>query len=126
MLGQHNALPTVAVKNLEKAREYYGETLGLDVFIDDIEDGVVYRAGSGNILVYESEYAGTNKATYLAFEVPSDYFDTEIAILKSKGITFDTFDLKGTTWDDGVATTGDMKTVWFRDPDGNILNVMTR
>jgi catechol 2,3-dioxygenase-like lactoylglutathione lyase family enzyme len=127
MLGQHNVVPTVAVADMARARRFYGETLGLEVFMDQGDFGVVYNAGASNLLVYLSEFAGTNRATYLAFDVPSDSFDTEVAILRSKGVKFDTFDLdEYGSWDDGVATTDDVKGVWFRDPDGNILNVMTR
>ena len=127
MLGQHNVVPTVAVTDLVKAREFYEGTLGLNVFMNEGEWGIVYNAGTCNLLVYLSEFAGTNKATYFSFDVPADAFDNEVAILRSQGIKFDTFDLDDSgTWEDGVATTDNMKGVWFKDPDGNVLNVTTR
>ena len=77
-------------------------------------------------LVYPSAYAGTNKATAMSFQVPADKFDDEVAALRERDITFQTFDAEGITWDDGVASAGDVfRSVWFEDPDGNILNVET-
>jgi hypothetical protein len=59
----------------------------------------------------------------MSFSVPAAAFDAEVANLRTKGVTFQTFDAEGLAWDDGVATIGDMKAVWFEDPDGNILNL---
>jgi hypothetical protein len=51
-------------------------------------------------------------------------FDDEVRALRDKGISFITFDVEGIAWDDGVASMGEtMRSVWFADPDGNILNV---
>ena len=86
--------------------------------------GVSYKCGDGIVFVYQSEYAGTNKATALTFELPMSTFDDEIRALREKGISFLTFELEGVEWNDGVASMGDAaKAVWFTDPDGNILNV---
>jgi len=87
-------------------------------------DGVSYKSGEGTVLVYESEYAGTNKATAVTFEVSLSAFDDEIRTLRDKGVSFLTFELEGVNWNDGVASMGDaMKGVWFTDPDGNIISV---
>ena len=89
-------------------------------------EGVVYRAGNSTFLVYPSAYAGTNKATAMSFQVPADTVGVEVAALRERDITFQTFDAEGITWDDGVASAGDVfRSVWFEDPDGNILNVET-
>ncbi len=76
-------------------------------------------------MVYPSAYAGTNKATAVSFQVPGEAFDAEVAALREKGLVFQTFELEELTWDDGVASWGEMRSVWFEDPDGNILNVET-
>jgi hypothetical protein len=86
--------------------------------------GVSYTCGGGNLFVYESSYAGTNKATSVTFEVPTSEFDGEVDALRAKGIEFMTFDFEGAEWKDGVASMGsELRAVWFTDPDGNILNV---
>ena len=125
MLGDHEPMPTLAVKDLDRARTFYEGVLGFTSQREAIE-GVLYSAGSSAFLVYPSSYAGTNKATAMSFQVPPDRFDDEIAALRSKGVSFQTFDAPGLTWDDGVATMGgDFRSAWFEDPDGNILNVET-
>ncbi|MHB1289394.1 VOC family protein [Georgenia sp.] len=86
---------------------------------------MTYPSGSGSLFVYPSAYAGTNRATAAFFAVPADAFDAEVATLREKGIEFQTFELPSGSWSDGVLTDGPMRAVWFADPDGNILNVVT-
>ena len=64
-------------------------------------------------------------AQIYSFEVPGGQFDDEVAALRAHGLTFQTFELPGASWVDGVATSDGMKAVWFADPDGNILNLET-
>jgi catechol 2,3-dioxygenase-like lactoylglutathione lyase family enzyme len=126
MLGEFDAGATIAVKDLAKAREFYEGTLGLQAEASPEPGTVLYTAGSAKFLVYESQYAGTNQATYLMFSVPADRMDAELAALRDKGVEFDTFDasgMPGAEWQDGVLVGMGMKSAWFRDPDGNILNV---
>ncbi len=128
MIGDHTPVPTLAVKDLGKAREFYEGVLGLEPG-PDMPGGVAYKAGSGGLFVYESEFAGTNQATAMMMEVPEGAFDEQISDLRGKGVTFETYDMPETEWQDGVATMsmGDssFRSVWFRDPDGNILNLGT-
>ncbi|WP_127128683.1 VOC family protein [Georgenia sp. SYP-B2076] len=124
MLSTYTPVPTLAVKDLASAREFYEGVLGFTAG-DDVPDGVLYTAGASQFLVYPSSYAGTNKATAVSFQVPADAFDTEIAALREKGLEFQTFDLDGASWSDGVMSMGDERVVWFADPDGNIIAVET-
>lgn len=125
MLGDHDTIATLAVKDLQVARDFYEGVLGLSPR-GDAPEGVLYASGGGAFLVYPSSFAGTNKATAMSFQVPLGGFDAEVAALRGKGVTFQTFDAPGLTWDDGVASMGgDARGVWFEDPDGNVLNVET-
>jgi catechol 2,3-dioxygenase-like lactoylglutathione lyase family enzyme len=131
MLSSYNPVATLPTSDLSKAKAFYQDTVGLTVSREGPE-GVTYNCGSGSVFLYESSYAGTNKATALSFDVPEDQFDAEVEALRGKGVEFSTFELEGMTWSDGVATGGggdtgypEMKSVWFSDPDGNILNVST-
>lgn len=125
MLGDHDSIATLAVKDLQVARDFYEGVLGLAPS-GDVPDGVLYRAGSGSFLVYPSTFAGTNRATSMSFQVPADGFDAEVSALREAGVQFQTFDAPGIHWDDGVASfEGGFRGVWFADPDGNILNVDT-
>ena len=127
MLGDKNVIPTLAVGDMERARDFYENTLGLKQvpgFPEDADPGaIVYQAGSSAVLVYQSAYAGTNQATAAAWGVGDD-FDAIVDDLRSKGVTFERYDdLPDTTREGDVHVTGEMKSVWFKDPDGNILNV---
>lgn len=124
MLSDHSAVPVLAVTDLDRARSFYEGQLGFSESTG-AADGIVYRSGSGGFLVYPSSFAGTNQATAISFHVPEGAFDAEISALRSAGVAFQTFDVPEGTWADGVLTSGSARSVWFADPDGNILNVET-
>ena len=112
----------IPVSDVLRARKFYEETLGLKPEQDMSPEAVLYVSGSSRVLVYRSEYAGTNQATAATW-VAGEGFDDEIAALREKGVTFERYDLPGTTLDGDVHVMGDMRAVWFKDPDGNILNL---
>ena len=123
MLSSYTPVATLPTSDLTRARSFYQDTLGLTVERDGM-GGVSYTCGGGNLFIYESSYAGTNKATSVTFDVPTSEFDAEVDALRAKGIEFMTFDFEGAEWNDGVASMGSqMRAVWFVDPDGNILNL---
>lgn len=123
MLSDLTPIATLPTADLSRARDFYEGTLGLTPQGEGF-GGVPYTCGSGTVFVYESAYAGTNKATAVSFEVPLSAFDDEVGLLRDKGITFLTFEAEGLKWNEGVASMGDaMKAIWFTDPDGNILNI---
>jgi len=122
MLGDHNVAATLPVADLARAREFYEGTLGLKADMDMAPEAVLYQSGEARVLVYRSDYAGTNQGTAATW-VAADTFDDEIAALREKGVTFETYDLPGTTLEGDVHVMGDMRAVWFKDPDGNILNL---
>jgi catechol 2,3-dioxygenase-like lactoylglutathione lyase family enzyme len=124
MLGNKDAVANVAVKDLDVATEFYRNTLGLTPVHEEGKELVVFRSGTSQINVYRSDYAGTNKATAVTWAV--DNVKEEVAALKSKGVVFEHYDMPGMTRDGDVHIAGDMKVAWFKDPDGNILNVAGR
>jgi catechol 2,3-dioxygenase-like lactoylglutathione lyase family enzyme len=125
MLSSFDPVPVLAVSDLDRARAFYEGVLGF-VPLEGEPEGVAYSSGSGRFLVYPSAYAGTNKATAMGFRVPPDAFDAEIALLRSRGVTFETFEAEGLSWTDGVASAEGMgRSAWIRDPDGNFLAVET-
>lgn len=124
MLSDYTPAPTLATKDLASAREFYEGVLGCTPMAD-VAGGVMYSAGASQFLVYPSSFAGTNKATYMAFQVPAEAFDSEVDALRAKGIEFQTFEYPDVSWSNGVATIGEQRAVWFADPDGNIINLET-
>lgn len=124
MLADHTPIANIACSDLDRSRGFYEGTLGFKPIREIPQAGaIVYEGGSGTFLLYSSQFAGTNKATSMGFELSLADFDDEIARLRADGIAFDAFELPGIDWDEGVASMGEGKAVWFRDPDGNIISV---
>jgi catechol 2,3-dioxygenase-like lactoylglutathione lyase family enzyme len=121
MLGKADATPMISVTDLDRARRFYEETLGLKSK-DEWGEGVTLESGDTRINVYRSQFAGTNKATALTFSV--DDIDKEVGELREKGVFFEHYDLPGLE-QQGDLYVGDkgFKTAWFKDPDGNILSL---
>jgi len=125
MLGGKDAAAVLAVGDLQRARNFYEDTLGLEA-VQEVPDAILYRSGGSVVLVYLSEYAGTNKATAASWAVGDD-FDSIMQALRDKGVTFEHYDdLPETARDGDVHVMGDFKSVWFKDPDGNILNLVNQ
>jgi catechol 2,3-dioxygenase-like lactoylglutathione lyase family enzyme len=123
MLRDKPVAATLAVSDLDRARDFYENTLGLEVR-SEIPGAMLYSSGGAVVLVYPSEYAGTNKATAASWAV-GDEFDALVDDLRSKGVVFEHYDdLPETVREGDVHIMGsDFKSVWFKDPDGNILNL---
>jgi catechol 2,3-dioxygenase-like lactoylglutathione lyase family enzyme len=122
MLGKADATPMIAVKDLDRARKFYEETLGLETK-DEWGEGLTMESGDTTINVYRSQFAGTNKATALTFQV--DDAEEEVSELKKKGVFFEHYDLPGLqSRGDLYVGEGGFKTAWFKDPDGNILSLI--
>ena len=123
MLGDHDAGATLAVSDFEASRKFYEDTLGLTTGMA-MEEAAIYTSGGSRILVYQSEYAGTNKATAATWSVGLA-FDPVIESLRDKGVVFEHYDdLPGATREGDIHTIGEMRGVWFKDPDGNILSIV--
>ena len=120
MLKDKDATPTIAVKDIERARKFYQDVVGLTPLPADEEGVVPFKSGSSSILVYNSEFAGTNRATAATWMVDDELDDT-VKTLKSKGVTFEHYDMPGVTRHGDVHLTGKSKAAWFKDPDGNII-----
>ena len=118
MLGNRAALATVPVKDLGRAKQFYEGALGLELTKDQEPGSLSYRTGNTALFVYESQYAGTNKATAVTWIV-ADVAGT-VRALKGKGVKFEKYDLPDTTHEGDVHVSGDVKVAWFKDPDGNI------
>jgi len=123
MLGDARVDATIPTADLDRARDFYGGTLGLrptDRALRGRE--VVYDCGGGTrLLLYERQKTGTADHTLAHFIV--DDLEATVQTLRGRGVTFEEYDLPDITTVDGVATFADFKAAWFRDPDGNIIAI---
>jgi catechol 2,3-dioxygenase-like lactoylglutathione lyase family enzyme len=124
MLGNKDAAANIAVKNLETAKRFYQNTLGLAQVSVEGQEAIVFKSGNSTVIVYRSQYAGTNQATAMTWVVGED-IEEVVQQLKAKGITFEHYDMPGVTREGDIHVAGDMKVAWFKDPDGNILNIVS-
>ena len=122
MLSDKDAVATVAVKNLESARKFYEQTLGLTKVMEN-EEVLAFKSGKSTLFVYRSQYAGTNKATAVTWV--TDEVEDTVKTLKSRGVSFEHYDMPNMTRQGDLHVSGTMKAAWFKDPDGNIFSLVT-
>lgn len=82
-----------------------------------------FKSGKSALLIYQSEFAGTNRATAVTWAVPD--VDAVVEALMGKGVSFEHYDFPGTKREGAVHITGSIRVAWFKDPDGNIISVVT-
>lgn len=123
MLNRKDALATIAVKSVKEARRFYGEVLGLAIEESGEEGVLTVKSGNTPVLVYESQFAGTNKATAATWIVGAD-LDAIVAALKERGVAFEHYDFPGTTRKGDIHEAGKTRVAWLKDPDGNILSLV--
>ena len=85
---------------------------------------VTYGAGGGKLLVYQSQFAGTNKATVATWFAGKDV-DQLVKELKAKGVSFEHYDMPETKREGDIHVSGPMRAAWFKDPDGNIHAIVS-
>ena len=122
MLAHSKAFSGFAVDDLEQAREFYAETLGLDVKSID-EPGLlnIRLAGGRDILVYPK--GDFEPATYTILNFPVDDVEAAVDGLAARGVTFERYD--GMEQDEkGISRGIGPEIAWFKDPAGNILAVL--
>jgi catechol 2,3-dioxygenase-like lactoylglutathione lyase family enzyme len=123
-MGLQNAsiMPTLGVKDLETSIRFYRDTLGFNVRTLSESGGgqsaLVEIGSQGRLLLYPStfEHGDTTAAAIIV-----DDLDGCVSDFRSRGVQFEEYDLPGLRTENGVATDGDLRTAWFKDPDGNIL-----
>ena len=122
MLGKKDAIATIAVKDLEAAKKFYEGSLGFKSVPSGEPQVLNYKSGGSTMLVYQSQFAGTNKATAVTWTV--DDTEAEVRELKAKGVVFEHYNFPDMTLKGDVHVMGEMKAAWFKDPDGNILAIV--
>jgi catechol 2,3-dioxygenase-like lactoylglutathione lyase family enzyme len=113
--------PTLPATDLERAKAFYTEKLGLTP-AREMPGGLVYEGGGGWFLLYPSGSAGSGQHTQAGWQV--DDIDAEVAALKERGVVFEEYDYPTFKTVDGIAATGNTKAAWFKDSEGNLLGIV--
>jgi catechol 2,3-dioxygenase-like lactoylglutathione lyase family enzyme len=120
MLTSYPVHPTLPVVDMNRARKFYEEVLGLKL-IDAQEWGVRYEAGKGTKLLLYPREATKADHTVAGFEV--DDIETVVKSLRDSGVVFEEYDVPNLKTVNGIWTQGSAKAAWFKDTEGNIISV---
>lgn len=120
MLSKARVAPTLPVVDLERAKKFYRDILGLKASDKKMAGGdALFECGGGTTLyLYQRP---PSKADHTLAEFWVEDLEAEMAGLRSKGVVFEEYDMPGLKTVNGVATMGDVKGAWFKDTEGNIL-----
>lgn len=119
MFAERLATVMLPASDVERARQWYEEKLGL-VPSETNAAGAIYRlAGGTRMFLYRSDYAGSTKHTLISFACPDVRADMDE--LRARGVVFIDYDLPQVKTVDGLADFGTVKNAWARDSEGNIL-----
>jgi predicted enzyme related to lactoylglutathione lyase len=122
MLSDSRVEANIPAEDIERAKAFYADKLGLVPDAEPMQGYLRYRTSGGTFFnVYQTEYAGRAGHTIAQFHV--DDVESTVADLKAKGVTFEVYgDMPGVEWRGEVAVMGGMgKAAWFKDSEGNIL-----
>jgi len=123
MLSDSPIRAYIPVSNLQRARKFYEEKVGLRPG-EEYGGGVIYRCGGTEVFMYPTGNAGTSRASQAFWQVND--VEAEVAALKARGVVFEEYDMPGIKMKNSVATGGGAKTAWFKDSEGNIMAVSQR
>jgi catechol 2,3-dioxygenase-like lactoylglutathione lyase family enzyme len=123
MLGDSKAYSGFGVDDLDKAREFYGGILGLELEVLDEENGLVtlHLAGDRPTLMYVG--ANHSPASYTILNFPVEDVEATVDELVERGVSFERYD-EFDQDERGIVRTGGPRVAWFKDPAGNILSVL--
>ena len=121
MLNDAEVYAVLPASDLARARGFYKDKLGLEP-TEERGDGLIYQSkGGAKVLLYETQFAGTAQNTALSWA--TNDLDSEMADLRSRGVTFEDYDFPGLKTENGVATYEQGRGAWFKDSEGNVLSV---
>ena len=122
-LGSGEAVATVRVKDVRAARKFYEDVLGLTPGADRSGEAVAYEGARSRVFVYASPVA--DEAPPTAITWICDDVDAIVGALRARGVVFEHYDLPGVRCEGDVHVAGNRRAAWFRDPDGNVLAIVS-
>lgn len=120
MLNDSKVTANVPAADLDRARSFYADKLGLTP-VQEGDGGLIYAtAGGTTFFLYQTEFAGQAGHTIAQWHVAD--IDSEVRELKDKGVTFEHYEMPGVSWDGDIATIPQMgRAAWFKDSEDNIM-----
>jgi catechol 2,3-dioxygenase-like lactoylglutathione lyase family enzyme len=120
MLASYPIHATLPATDLERAKRFYTEKLGLTAE-SEAQEGIFFRSGDTRFLVFPS--GGTASGTHTQLSWTVDDIATEVAALQARGVNFEEYDMPSLKTINGVALMGPVKIAWMKDSEGNLLSI---
>jgi len=121
MLSDAAVLTTLPVSDLERAKRFYREMLGLRP-LQELPQGLLYEcADGGRFLLYQTGAQSPSEHTQMSFAVAD--IEGEVGDLKSDGVSFEEYDRRDLTTVGSIAYTRSAESAWFRDSEGNLIGI---
>lgn len=125
MLNNSPVIAVLPAKDLNRARDFYRDKLGLEPSETVENDSMLYSCGNGtSFLLYRTDNAGTARNTQMGWL--TEDLEREMEELRGRGVTFEEYDMPGLKTENGIASDEWGKGAWFLDTEGNILNLSQR
>jgi predicted enzyme related to lactoylglutathione lyase len=124
MLGNHPVHPVLLAQDLDAARRFYHDQVGLQILVER-EGAIEFRCGGGTQLAVSKSTTGTaDSQTQVAWEVED--LQAELDELRSRGVRIEEYDLPGLKTKNGIAEVGFGRMAWIIDPGNNALGILER
>lgn len=120
MLERSEFVATLPAQDIERAKTWYREKLGLEP-VEEHEGALIYRAGPGTFQLYPTQVAGIAQHTLGCWYV--DDLEATVAELRGRGVEFEEYDFPGLKTEDGIAELGFERSAWFKDCEGNTVAI---
>ena len=121
MLGDHSIYPVLLATDLAAAREFYHDTLGLEI-IAERETSIDFRSGSTRLNLNLSTTGTADTQTQAGWQV--DDIRAELDELRVRGVRIEEYDLPGLKTENGIVDIGYALVAWITDPGGNVLGIL--
>jgi catechol 2,3-dioxygenase-like lactoylglutathione lyase family enzyme len=120
MLEDSEVVATIPAQDLERAKSFYADKLGLKP-IEERPEGVYYRCGTGRFLLFLSSGTASGDHTQMGWYV--DNIETTVSELQARGVVFEEYDYPELKTLNGIAEIEGEKAAWFKDTEGNLLSL---
>jgi len=122
MIQDRSCHATLPAADLERAKNWYAEKLGLTPATEG-PNGVFYALGGGTrFILYPTP--NPDRGGHTQMGLATDDIDAEVAGLKARGVVFEEYDFPGLKTENSIARTGDARAAWFKDSEGNTIGVV--
>jgi catechol 2,3-dioxygenase-like lactoylglutathione lyase family enzyme len=121
MISQREFHATIPAQDLNRAKQFYAEKLGLQPE-SETPGGLIYRCKDSWFTLFPSRGASNGQFTQAGWT--TDNIEADVAELKARGLVFEEYDYPTLKTVNSIAVTGPSRAAWFKDSEGNLLGLI--